>query len=319
MVIRGVDDNGTASAGEVVLTLPPGQARTINAQDLEAGAHGLDGSLGVGAGKWQLQVDADARIVVMTLLESRTGHVTNLSAPTSSLSIPLFIRADDPSRQGFLRIVNRSDEAGTVTIRAIDDFGNAASPVSLTIGAGAVRHLNSNDLEAGARGKGLSGRTGPPTEGNWRLELITSLDIETYSYVRTTGGFLTSMHDLAPTTGNRHEIVIFNPGSNESQVSMLRLVNPSAEDAEVTISAVDDAGEPGQAEVVLTLPGGHSKELTAQQLETGGNNFTGWFGDGTGKWRLTVNADRTIQVMSLLEAGTVNLTNLSTRASRRLR
>ena len=186
--------------------------------------------------------------------------------------------------------------------------------MTLAIGADAVRHFNSNDLETGAPDKGLSGHTGPPTEGNWRLELSTSLDIETYSYIRTTDGFLTSMHDLAPTAGNSHEVVVFNPGSNENQASRLRLINLGDEDADVAIRAMDDAGEAGEAEVTLTLPSGHSKELAAQQLEAGGDNFTGRFGDGTGKWHLTVHADQTIQVMSLLEARTGNLTNLSTRA-----
>ena len=54
--------------------------------------------------------------------------------------------------------------------------------------------------------------------------------------------------------------------------------------------------------------------LTASELESGESPHTqlaGGLGDGTGKWRLSVSADRPIQVMSLLELPTGHLTNLS--------
>ena len=39
----------------------------------------LEGSLGEGTGKWQLILTADAPVIVMSLLESPTGHFSNLS------------------------------------------------------------------------------------------------------------------------------------------------------------------------------------------------------------------------------------------------
>ena len=54
--------------------------------------------------------------------------------------------------------------------------------------------------------------------------------------------------------------------------------------------------------------------LTASELESGESphtQLTGGLGDGTGKWRLSVSADRPIQVMSLLQLPTGHLTNLS--------
>ena len=76
--IEGVDDQG-ASAGPVRLTLNAGEARTLSAQDLEGGAQGLTGSLGDGAGKWRLFITASDSVEGMSLLESPTGHLTNLS------------------------------------------------------------------------------------------------------------------------------------------------------------------------------------------------------------------------------------------------
>ncbi len=77
--------------------------------------------------------------------------------------VPLFTRASDPLRQGFARVVNRSDEAGDIVVVAVDDGGNRFGPVTLAVGAGATVHFNSADLENGNTGKGLSGagRTDP--------------------------------------------------------------------------------------------------------------------------------------------------------------
>lgn len=79
VTISGVDDTGQGSAGQVRLSLPAGKVRTVTAQALEAGADDLDGALGDGFGKWRLEVNSDMPIYVLNLLESPTGHLTNLS------------------------------------------------------------------------------------------------------------------------------------------------------------------------------------------------------------------------------------------------
>ena len=43
----------------------------------------LEGGLGDGKGKWQLSVDSAREIVVLSLLRSPTGHLTNLSTAPS--------------------------------------------------------------------------------------------------------------------------------------------------------------------------------------------------------------------------------------------
>ena len=48
----------------------------------------LEGGLGVGKGKWQLFVSADQPLLVLSLLESPTGHLTNLSAPATRQVFP---------------------------------------------------------------------------------------------------------------------------------------------------------------------------------------------------------------------------------------
>ena len=76
--IEGVDDGGS-TAGPVTLTLAGGKSRTLSAVDLESGARGLSGTLGEGAGKWRLFIDAGSSVVGMSLLESANGNLTNIS------------------------------------------------------------------------------------------------------------------------------------------------------------------------------------------------------------------------------------------------
>ena len=163
--------------------------------------------------------------------------------------------------------------------------------------------------------------------GHWRLELTTELEIEARAYIRTADGFLTSIHEMAAEVeaddggeegtelegaAVRYYVPIFNPGSNGDQASWLRLINPGDHAAAIAIAGTDDGGEPApEGAVRLTLAAGAGRMLTAVQLEQGDTDFDGRFGDGADKWRLSVSADRPIQVMSLMQSPTGHLTNLS--------
>ena len=316
ITIRGTDDIGNAS-GEVTLSLDTGMAREVSAEQLEMGDSGLAGMLGDGSGKWRLAVESDQPIVALSLLESPTDHLTNLStvpeAPEDGVhSVPLFPAAGDASgRQGFVRVINGSAISGEVTIRAYDESERDYEPITLTIGSNEVVHFNSDDLEQGSSSKGLSGGTGAG-EGDWRLQLVSDLDIEVLSYIRTEDGFLTAMHDVVPSAGTRHRVAVFNPGSNRNQESLLRLINASDQGAEITIRGIDDKGMSGEDEVSLTLTAGESHTVEAWELEDGTDGLTGRLGDGSGKWQLMVEADQPVVAMSLLRSPTGHLTNLST-------
>ena len=228
--------------------------------------------------------------------------------------IPLVTAADNLTQQGFVRLVNRSDRAGALRIHAIDDSGRRFGPLSLEMEANATLHFNSRDLEEGNADKGLARGVGDG-EGNWRLELDTGLDVEPFAYVRSADGFVTGIHEVAVPTREgrtRYHVPFFNPGSNAQQVSRLRLVNAGEESAAVVIEARDDRGRASpEGEIRLTLPAGASRMFTAGQLERGAEGLTGRLGDGEGKWRLFVSADRPRQVMSLLQSPTGSLSNLS--------
>ena len=115
------------------------------------------------------------------------------------------------------------------------------------------------------------------------------------AYIRTKDGFVTSMHDLAPTAdGLLHRVAFFNPGSNYRQVSHLLLQNRGATDANATIKGIDDAGQSPGTTVQVRVPAGKAVSLGSETLEEGGDGFDGALGDGKGKWRLRVTSDQPI-------------------------
>ena len=319
--IVGVDDRGESPGSEVTTTIASGASRTFTAAALESGGEGLQGALGDGEGKWRLTVESAQPLVVMSLLSDPAGYLTNLStAPGNEAGSAHFVQylpaaSDALGRQGFVRVINHCTDAGEVRIDAFDDEGETYGPLVMRIGAGEAAHFNSEDLENGNAEKGLSDGVGAG-QGAWRLQLSSELDIEVLSYVRTSDGFLTAMHDTAPSAGGRHRVAFFNPGGNASQVSRLRLVNPGEEEAEVSIAGVDDRGESPGSEVTTTIPAGASRTYTAAELESGDEGLEGSLGDGEGKWRLTVESSQPLVVMSLLSDPMGYLTNLSTAPGR---
>ena len=337
VTVTGIDDQGTSGQNAARLTLAGRSSRSISAADLESGEDLADGQgLGTGAGKWRLVVSSDRPILVASLLESPTGHLTNLSTvPDNKTSdglstshlVPLFpAHGDANDRQGFVRVINRSDEAGTVEVRVQDDSDGEFGTLTLSLLANHALHFNSEHLETG---EGVDWTDGiGDGDGDWRLTLTSELELDVLAYIRrTSDGFLTSMHDFVRRTGtDTYEVAFFNPGRNTNQVSLLRILNTGEEDASVQVTGTDDAGNPSPGPedaddqsagtVNLTVPAGTARTFSAQDLESGNDGFSGALGTGTGKWRLTVTSEQPIRVMSLLEnQGTGHLTNLSTVAA----
>ncbi|MDE0368361.1 MAG: hypothetical protein OXP09_22685 [Gammaproteobacteria bacterium] len=74
LTITGVDDMGAAGDNSMSATVPANGATSISAADVE------DMGLGDGAGKWSLMVMSDQPIQVMSLMDTPSGHLANLSA-----------------------------------------------------------------------------------------------------------------------------------------------------------------------------------------------------------------------------------------------
>ena len=249
--------------------------------------------------------------------ESR--HAYGVAGDDDIQVIPYFPVASDGFPQGFVRIVNHSDKAGTVVIHGIDDAGTRYGPSALALEARETRSFSADDWIACDFAKRVSGGLGDNEAGSWWLSLATDLDIEALSYIRSTDdGFLTSMHETARTTQGpdgrtMHHVPFFDPASH------LRLINPGDGSVAITITGRNDAGRTASEEVRLSLPGGTACWLSASVLESGAPDdngsgcdiISGRLGNGQGRWRLSVAAGGDIQVMSLLVNPTGHLSNLS--------
>ena len=309
VLIEGVDDRGTSTS--VPLTVPAGGTREFTAAALE------EDGLGDGAGKWRITATSYDGVLIVNVLDSPAGHRANLSAePRGDYGdvqhLPLLpAAASSIERESFVRVVNNSPRAGAVRIWAVDADGISQAAGMLALDARGTAHFNSRDLEGGNAAKGLTGVVAG--RGDWRLELRSDLAIGVYSYTRAADGFLTSIHERAPVTETgAHRVVYFNPAGNVRQASRLRVVNTSTKAANVRITGVDDAGAAAAAAVRLTIPAHTTRELTAQDLETGAaEGVAGALGEGSGKWRLLVESNNQLAVMSLLEDDIGHLTNLS--------
>ena len=225
-------------------------------------------------------------------------------------TLPFVLSADSLQRTSLVRILNLPGRGGTVRIYATDDTGEPFGPVDLDLAVGQSLQFTSQDLEQGNAKKGLLQGVGDG-EGHWWLELHTTLDIKALAYVRTHDGFLTSMHDVVHEDEASHFVPFFNPASNQSLRSFLRIVNTSEQTEFITITGRDAAAREGVEAVTFWLPAGESVSMDAQRLEED-------FGDGTGKWTLTVETsygfvrEKPVWVMNLLQTRSGHLANLST-------
>ena len=238
------------------------------------------------------------------------------------VAVPLMLPPGDPHGQSFVRLTNDHRTApADVRVTAIDDGGNVSGSFAIQLAAGQRFHFNSDDLAYGNADKRIDGVGAPSQGGDWRLSVESSHPVRVQSFVRTNDGFLTAMHDVLP----RHEgegfqylyAATFNPASNVERQSRLRLINWGEDDEAIAIDARDDAGTYA-GPVTLTLPAGHSRTLTAVDLEEGGDGLVGTLGDGLGKWSVRVSPDGlqgdlgSIVGQSLLYAASGHVSNLST-------
>ena len=236
-------------------------------------------------------------------------------------TVPLLVPAGtsgDP--QGVVRILDATDESGAVEIYAIDDAGTRSGPATFALNALAAVQFTATDLASGNATLGLTGGIGTDV-GDARLQIETDLAIVPLAFVRAADGTLSTMHDtvrgasVGGSDGYTYEVPIFNPASDVTQVSQLRLINPGDAATAVTIGGRDDSGAVATGgDVTLMLAAGGAQTLTAQQLEAGDTAITGRLGAGTGKWRLTVSSDRPLQVVNIVAASAGYWNNLSTTA-----
>ena len=210
-----------------------------------------------------------------------------------------FLPAADSIHQGSIRLVNHSGRAGWVRIYAVDDTGARFGPANFKLTANQARDIAVRTIERRI-GEG---------EGHWWFDLSTTLDITPLAYIQMPGGPTTAMHDVVAAGEHRYSVPLFNPASSLGQRSWLRIVNPNNVYLTIAVDAMDDAGHPAEGRFERYIQARTSTKITAQDLED-------TFGEGVGKWHLSIWARKPVWVMNLLSAPDGHLANLSTSAPR---
>ena len=317
IVIKGVDDAGNSGDQNVEFNLQSGVSKMITAEQLESGdASSFTGRFGDGSGKWQLSIQSDLPIQVMNLTHPSEYLYSVESDPTpkgKSLMLPLFILPGFATNiDTFVKVINPSWNEATVSITAFNDAGTSFGPLYLSIADNSVSYFNSSKLNEGEVSLGWMTGLNIPGQGFVRLSLESSTDIIASIYSRTLdlttneGGIhpLNEVKEISRTSTGKYLVPIrfFNP-SGALFPSHLRLINPHSRAVSIVIKGVDDQGNPGNLDnITFTLQPGVSKMITAEQLESGDSaSFSGLLGDGSGKWRLSIQSDLPIKVMNLLK------------------
>ena len=86
VTIAGLDDIGVPGDSSIQLTVAARAAEMLTTEQLEEGDRRFSGRLGDGGGRWQLSVSSDAQLHVMSLMKSRSGHLTNVSRGLAGVS-----------------------------------------------------------------------------------------------------------------------------------------------------------------------------------------------------------------------------------------
>ena len=212
----------------------------------------------------------DPQVISQALFSAAsTSAVAKAEQASPRHLLPAVPGADADSLQGFIRIVNRNDEEGEVTIHAIDDTGRRFGPATLWMNPWQARHFNSEDLENGNPEQELSGGVGNGT-GWWRVEMTTTLRTRAFSYIRTPDGFVTSMHEVADELTTSlgdpyYRPPFFNPAKNTDIQSWLRIINPNDDIVAVLVGGMDDTGYLAPP-VTFPLLAGEAIFLSARQL-----------------------------------------------------
>ena len=267
------------------------------AANVQAGTHYIEvrGYVNTATGPYSLQVS-----------------LSGSTPPPTAGTLPFFTPASNRTQRSYARITNKSNQAGTVTIHAIDDTGWRYGPASLQVCGEADKTLRLRTI--GRRQGGWSGGAESATArgtGAWSCPPpSTSPPLRTCKVQEDS---LPRCTDVVRTVANRQHVVTFNkapvnPGTAWSY-GLLRLINPNDSQVNITISGQDDRGRPAAGGMVrLSLPARGARRVTSTQLEQGGDRLSGRFGgEGEGRWQLVISATRPVWVMNLMFSPTAGI------------
>ena len=316
--ILAFDDGGNA-ADPVEIQLGAGQSVHFNSSDLENGNanKGIEGVGPPAQGDWRLDVEAALAIRVLSFVRTGDGFLTAMhdrlpiARPGQSRRAAwTFNPGSNDQSASSLRLVNTGENAEGVSIEGVDDQGNAAGPVTLTLAAGEARTLSALDLENGAQG--LTGTLGDGA-GKWRLFVTAGQSVVGASLLKAATGHVTNL-STAGVSATAAAVPFMPSASDSMRQGFVRIINESGASGGVRILAFDDGGNAANP-VEIQLGAGQSVHFNSSDLENGNANkgIEGVGPPAQGDWRLDVEAALAIRVLSFVRTGDGFLTAMHDR------
>ena len=157
VTVEAIDNRGSSAGSAFEVTVPAGATRELTAAQLGLGG-GATGDPGDGSGNWRLIIDSEETVEAMSLLETSTGHVANLSTEPRRRPVPVeehWVETfrGDPAGVVVSVVDAQGFEAGLHGQRITDTFLDRTSHASLVqIGKWGTYALN------GSAVRGLNGR-----------------------------------------------------------------------------------------------------------------------------------------------------------------
>ena len=297
IVISGLDDLGERPPnGDVTLDLDAGAAQMLTARQLEEGGEGLSGRLGDGTGKWQLSVSSNSPVQVMSLIQSTSGLLANLSrgqaegpAPTppppSGRQPDLVVQS--PSVSTASPSAGQSIRIGVV-VRNQGNRGSAASTLRVYRSSDAT--ISTADTQVGTfdlDGLAASGAI------SMSIDLTAPLDAGTYYY----GACVDFVSGESDTTNNcSSAVAVTVPAPSGSQPDLVvesPTVNSSTPDAGQTITlgvTVRNQGAGASAPTTLRYFRSSDETISTADAEVGTSTVSGLAVAGTSDVSVSVHA-----------------------------
>ena len=191
ITVRGIDDSGTQSSGNIMISLGPNQSTNFRSEFFEDGNESLfDGALGDGEGNWRLLVTSDQDIRVMGLFRTPQGFLNTLHDNTSNAGGTIhtvsFLNPGSNSNQvSFLRLNNLEPTSNTFVITGIDDDGDTSDGShEIVVGPNGSAEWTAAELEAAGLGDG---------KGKWRLTITSTGLSSVQSLLQAPDNFLSNL------------------------------------------------------------------------------------------------------------------------------
>ena len=241
-----------------------------------------------------------ATALLLSHAEAQTKRPLTLNTKAATLPvllIPYLPRTGAHGMQGVLSIENYGDVDVEVEFSLYDDYGTHVADTTVSVRSGYTQWINSWHLEHGNADRGETVTPRGQVRGSilWAT-LVQPARVQVLAYARDlAGGYVVPMSRTA--NHRRREggtwaayLPFFNPASNGSVRTTLRLMNPTDTPRELVLFAWDRDGV-RTPDILCTAPTFGVISLTAEDLEGGSSespcSSLGW-GDGAGKWFVQV-------------------------------